>query len=293
VLLRLAQEADLTLVALSLVISVVMNVASAFKWQLLLRSRGHRVSLWQLAGYYYVGKFFNLVLPTSMGGDVVRIWVLGRHTGSGAEATASVLVERFSGMVTMMLLVLVALLVNRSAYGHPLITFSLAAGTAVIAVLIWLALDRRPLMVMERRLAGHRGAFHRLLGRLAALQSAVAAYGDDRVALAWALVNSLGFYALAVVNIWVSTLAFSRQIDFHSILLTVPAILLIMNLPISFGGIGLMEFACSFAFAMVGYSQPLAFSCALLLRLKSFVDAALGGSLHLSLGTRRMPGRAP
>ena len=54
----------------------------------------------------------------------------------------------------------------------------------------------------------------------------------------------------------------------------------IMNLPISIGGIGLMEFAFIFIFEISGYSSALALSTALLMRLKSFVDAGMGGILY-------------
>ncbi len=239
-LLGLLREVNLPLLLLSLLISVVMNGASALKWWMLLRSRGHRPSYGRLLGYYYVGKFFNLVLPTSMGGDVVRVWALGRDTGSASEALASVFVERFSGLVTMTLLVVLALVVHHQAYNRPLITVSLGACAIGIAAVIWLILDVRPLGLIQRLATGRLVVLDGLLTRLDRVHRAVAAYGNNHAALWWAFLNSLLFYALAVMNIWVSTLAFSRDIRFESILVTVPAVLLIMNLPISIGGIGLM-----------------------------------------------------
>jgi len=288
-LLELLRAVNLPLLLLSLFMSVVMNAVSALKWWMLLRSRGHRTDFRRLLGYYYVGKFFNMVLPTSMGGDVVRVWALGRDTGSASEALASVFVERFSGLVTMTLLVVLALAVHRQTYNQPLITVSLGACALGIAGVIWLTLDTRPLAWLRRLATGRLAVLDGILGRLERVHGAIAAYGSDRSALWWAFLNSLLFYALAVINIWVSTLAFSREIRFESILITVPAILLIMNLPVSIGGIGLMEFAFIFAFDLVGYSQQLAFSCALLIRFKSLVDAAVGGVLNLSSGRGHPP----
>jgi hypothetical protein len=285
VLADLLGNVSLPYLLISLLMSVIMNTSSTVKWQMLLRSRGHRVGFWRLMGYYYVGKFFNLALPTSMGGDVMRIWAVGRDTGSATEALASVFVERFSGMVTMTLLVILALVVNHQAYNRPLITVSLGACALAILMVIWLALDARPLGLVTRLAAGRLRVLDAVLAKIEKLHGAIAAYGDDRAALWGAFVNSLIFYALAVINVWVSTLAFSREIDFGSILITVPAILLIMNLPVSIGGIGLMEFAFSFAFDMVGYSSALALSTALLIRFKTFIDGAVGGTLHL-LGGR-------
>jgi glycosyltransferase 2 family protein len=91
---------------------------------------------------------------------------------------------------------------------------------------------------------------------------------------------------LAVLNVWVSALAFSSDVDFLTILIAVPAIMLIMNLPISIGGLGLMEAAYTIIFTAFGYSSALALSTALLIRLKTLVDGVIGGIFYL-LGSER------
>ena len=53
-----------------------------------------------------------------------------------------------------------------------------------------------------------------------------------------------------------------------------------MNLPISFGNLGLMEFAYIAIFQMMGYSAELALSVAILMRLKSLLDGVIGGVLY-------------
>ncbi len=76
-------------------------------------------------------------------------------------------------------------------------------------------------------------------------------------------------------------MAFSSDANFTGILVAVPAILLIMNLPISIGGIGLMEFAYTFTFELIGFSAVLGLSTALLIRVKTFIDGGAGGLIHL------------
>ena len=65
-------------------------------------------------------------------------------------------------------------------------------------------------------------------------------------------------------------------------LLAVPAIMLIMNLPVSIGGLGLMEAGYALLFPLFGYSPALALSTALLMRFKTLVNGGIGGILHLS-----------
>lgn len=49
-------------------------VLSAYKWKLLLTARGWYLSLGTLTRLYFVGLFMNNFLPSSIGGDVMRIY---------------------------------------------------------------------------------------------------------------------------------------------------------------------------------------------------------------------------
>jgi hypothetical protein len=77
-------QLDATYWLLALGVYLLTQGVSAARWQILGR-------MLQLSGYwrdylshYFVGMFFNLVLPTSVGGDVVRAWYLGRQQRTGS-----------------------------------------------------------------------------------------------------------------------------------------------------------------------------------------------------------------
>src|SRR5581483_5086668 len=74
------------------------QLASAARWRLLARPLGLRHSLREFAGFYCIGMYFNLILPTSVGGDVVRAWYLDRRTGRRLTAFLSVFIDRLSGL---------------------------------------------------------------------------------------------------------------------------------------------------------------------------------------------------
>ena len=273
--------------ALSLAASVVLNLSSSIKWHMLLRSRAIPVKLGQLLGYYYIGKFFNLFLPTSIGGDVVRIYKLAKTTGKTDEAVASVFVERFTGMITLTFFSIFAFIVSYKIYNVPEITISLLLCSIIIIVIGWVILDRRPLRLISR-IASKK--FHLLGGLLIKaneIHNAVISYKDNRRALWVAFLNSAIFYFLAVINVWVSALAFSPTIQFASIVVAVPAIMLLMNLPISVGGIGLMEFAYTIVFELFGYGAAIGLSIALLMRFKTILDGVAGGMLYVASKEKR------
>lgn len=281
----------LLFVLASIVVGLLLSLSSTLKWYMLLHSRGLLINFWRLFAYYMIGKFFNLVLPTSMGGDVVRMHALGRHTERYADSVASVFVERLSGKVTLVVLALLAVVVNLHLFNLPWLTAGLSLGAAGVAFICWLIIDERPFK-LGQRLCGKRVLLlPQLVAKSEKFRQAVLAYRNDPAALWGALINSLIFHFLAVVNVWVSLLAFGSDFSFVSALVVTPVILFIMNMPFSIGGIGLMEFAYCFTLGLFGATPALGISTALLMRTKSLIEAGIGGLLYPLVGEGRINSR--
>ena len=87
--------------ALAVGVLVAAQVVSSWRWQLLAKVLHFGGLLRRFVAYYFIGMLFNLVLPTSVGGDVVRAWYLAAQEGSPPprgrrlEAFLSVFAERF------------------------------------------------------------------------------------------------------------------------------------------------------------------------------------------------------
>jgi len=91
---------DYWLAALGLYLAT--QLASSLRWQLLARPLGFELPVWRYAGFYFVGMFFNLFLPTSVGGDVLRAWYLDGGSGRRLKAFLSVFVDRLSGLLVLL-----------------------------------------------------------------------------------------------------------------------------------------------------------------------------------------------
>jgi uncharacterized protein (TIRG00374 family) len=78
------------------------QLLSSIRWQQLSRPLGFDLPLGYFLGYYFVGMFFNLILPTSVGGDVVRALYLDDNSGRRLPALVSVFVERCSGLLVLL-----------------------------------------------------------------------------------------------------------------------------------------------------------------------------------------------
>src|SRR5260370_26834506 len=73
---------------------LIIQTISGLRWQLLSRPLGFRRSVGHCIRFYFIGMFFNLFLPTSVGGDVGRAWYLVGGTGRNTTAVLTGIVDR-------------------------------------------------------------------------------------------------------------------------------------------------------------------------------------------------------
>lgn len=272
--------ADLKLLALSVFVGVLINMVSAYKWWLLIRSQQIMAGYWRTFSYYLVGQFYNQVLPTSVGGDVVRSYELGKFSKRQADSLASVFVERYTGVLVLLLLAGAAVLAQLSRFNSIYIIVSLSAFSIGLALIAWLVIDLRAYHRIRQLLVGLVPKTERLLLKVDKLLDSILAYRKTRSAIAIAFANSFLFYLVAVINVYVTASVFQSDVSFIDILVATPIIMLLMNLPISFGNLFLMEASYTGILALMGYSPALGLSVAFTMRLKSLFDGLMGGVLH-------------
>lgn len=280
-------EVRVIFVVLSILILFVLNLSSSIKWYMLLKSRGIQIKLWRVYAFYNIGRFFNLILPTSLGGDVVRVYQLGKYTGKNHTAAASVIVERFTGMLTLMVIAIIAVVLNLKLFSQAWLSIALMSGVVFISGLAWLIFDKNSIVLFQKILGPKIKIINKIFAKIEKIRKPIFEFRNDKKAIFWAMTNSLIFQLLAVVNVWLSALAFGDELTFISLLVAVPVILFIMNIPFSMGGIGLMEFAYVFTLPLFGASASLALSTVLLIRAKSILDSIFGGIFYLVLNKDR------
>lgn len=267
--------ADPVLVGLYVVLGAVAVLVSALKWHVLCAARGMLASRGRLVLLYFVGLFFNQLLPTSVGGDVVRGYQLGKQEGRMADAFASVFMERITGLVVLVVFAVAAVALYAPLRDDIRLVSLVAATGVAFALGLALVLSRRASAAAARW--SRWSAVGRLLAKATALQSAIRLYGGQRRALSMAMVLSLAFYAVTVAITYVGCLAFGVRVPVQDLLAAVPIILLLFMLPISLGGIGLQEWAYFFVLQIIGVSPAVGLSLGLLFRLRSIAFALVGG----------------
>jgi uncharacterized protein (TIRG00374 family) len=142
------RQADLRLLAVAVVFQLGCVAISAYKSGMLLAALGHPQPYTWLLGVFLVGQFANNFLPTAVGGDAMRVVLIGRRIDGYAQASASVFMERLTGFLALSSIAGIALLfTTTNLFGAPLVnapglTFTaalFAVGAVAVAVMAFAA----------------------------------------------------------------------------------------------------------------------------------------------------------
>jgi uncharacterized membrane protein YbhN (UPF0104 family) len=225
-----------SLLAAAVVVALIGVVLSAWRWQRVLMVFGVRLPVRQLTSHYFVGLFVGNVLPSTIGGDVVRVSRASTATGSSEVAFASVVLERMTGFVGLPLLVLIGFAAEPSLIQehHAWIALLVAGGTvAVLGLLL--------LLVGHPRLAGRFEGNPGWTRFLAALHQGIAAL-RRRPSQIFPLVSIAFLYQLSSVVVFALIFrALDLPISIAAVFAFAPAVLMLQVLPISLSGLGVRE----------------------------------------------------
>jgi glycosyltransferase 2 family protein len=281
------REARLEYVALGALLYAAGQVISAWRWKLLLGPVRLTASLRRLVGFYFTGMFFNLFLPTIVGGDAVKAFLLSKETGAPARSTVSVFMERNIGLLALLVIALGAawLAPPVELGGVPLtaVTLLLAAGFAGANLVLFRPAAYR---LLDRAIGATPLA--RLRPRAASLYAALDPYRTLSGAVMGAFVLSLAFQGIVIGVVFLNTLALSLDVPVSAVAVFVPLVSLAGMIPVSVNGLGVREALYILLFGRIGIPAELAVSLALLYLAVTVVVSLPGG---LAYALQKSPGR--
>jgi glycosyltransferase 2 family protein len=236
----------------ALALSPFGYLASVRRWRLLIRAQGGDAALPFLVRSFLVGVFFNNFLPSTIGGDTVRVLDTARAGVGRAQAVAIIFVDRFVGLLALMLFAVLGVL------RVPSLSTWVIGGAAVL-VLIAVLLFMLPRIVETRFALRWPGS---VLAR----------------AFGWSLL----LQTLVVLNAWFLARALHVPIPLASFFLIVPLALFVMMLPISINAIGVRENVWAFFFTAFGVSAATGVALAWLDYGLVLLQALAGGMVYAS-----------
>jgi uncharacterized membrane protein YbhN (UPF0104 family) len=224
--------------------------------------------------YTFIAAFFNQTLPSTVGGDAVRIWLLGRDHGGWRAATYSVLIDRLTGVLVLALLVNLCLPWSFALISdiNGRIVLLVVGFGSIAACLVFLALG----FVRWRWL--DRWWLTRQLGAAATMARRVFGSASSGVPI---IAYSLVIHAMSVTAAWCLAKSVAAPLEWSQALLLVLPVLLIATIPLSIAGWGTREAAMILAFGYAGLPETEGLIVSVLLGIAMFAAGLVGGVVWL------------
>ena len=276
--LRSLSSVRLSYLAIALAVYLVGQLISSLRWALLARTLEFQNPWKDFAVYYFIGMFFSLFTPSTVGGDLGRIFYLSRdgakdkegdRAGSMAFATISVLADRAVGMAVLVWIGAVAVAVFPGYSLPPAIrylTFAIALG--LLLGFVSLPLFSRLLKNIESPVGKN-------------LRLALEAYWDRWPVIVQTMLLSL---IVHILQSWMQVLigrALEAEIPWSYALIIYPLVGTFSALPVSLNGIGLREGGYLFLLLRIGVSSEKAIAFSLLWFMVIALDSLIGALVFI------------
>ena len=254
-------------------------IISIIRWQRLLRAEGIHLSLWRLGLVYFQGAFFNLFLPTLIGGDIVRGYFIYKMTRGHDASVASILVDRLTGFAALILIAVTSLTFAYGTLNDPQVVFGILAIAACFIGVMVVLLNRW----LTTRVSGALAVFGlaRFQAKVQGLVDALQRYRRHRRALAQAFLLSALLQALIIVTYYLVGVGLNLGVPLLYFFLFVPLITAIAMLPVSVAGLGVREGGAVYFFGKLGVDAATALGMSLVWFSLTLLVSSMGGLAFL------------
>lgn len=244
-------KADHKLMFLGIALYILGQVLSAYKWKILAEAIGFKNKTMEYFDYYFIGMFFNLFLPTTVGGDVAKCYYLSENDDRDRRSPAiySVLADRYSGVAVIVWMATIAMFTpmgSSVAIGYKL--FMLAMSVLILII--------SPTFTLFMHTFFKRKKWVRTM-----LKDTKVYFNDPKLiikVLTWSLV----FHCIVIsIHIVIAT-AIGIKIPPQYFFIIYPMSAMAGFIPVAFNGLGPREAAyiIFFGYAGINHSQSMAFS---------------------------------
>ena len=266
---KLILEAHPGWMVVAIVWIIISMVISVSKWQLLLYVQKINISWIELWHAYWAGLFFNNFLPSSIGGDALRIIWVGKSRDDSSGAAASVIVERILATAGI---AIVGLSGEFIAGRLDVRVTVLLTGLLVVSLLLLAIILQGSL---PSALSGRKGRIIKFL-------QGIVMHGDrlraNRKVLLGVLILSVAFQVMVVgVNYSAFKALGISSLDWWDVLYVIPITSVAAMLPVGINGYGVREGAYVVLLASYQVSQELAFTSSLLFAFLVSLCSLYGG----------------
>lgn len=276
-------NADLELLGLAVLVSMVQVLICVARWRAVLSAIEALLAFFITFRIYLIGFFFNQALPSSVGGDAVRVYRAYKEGLPLNCAINGVMLERVATVLGLILLVVIAapffidrVGASQAVWIIPAISTLAVGGVAGLVMIMFL--DRLPSKYSHLRLI--RG-----LAMLASDTRRVFLKPLNAIkTIGWSLVGHVN----VALMVYLMGLSIGLEITWLDSMVLIPPVLLVMALPISIAGWGVREQAMVTAFGLIGVPGEGALALGIMFGLMGLLFGLPGGIVWLMSSDRKV-----
>ena len=248
------REIDLVFLLPALLLQVGSTLVAAYRWFLIMHLLDFGQSLFYYIGSYFKGTFFNQALPTSIGGDAMRILDAGKLGSGHKEAFYGVFIDRIVGLSGLLILNLIAIILSPDLLPRGIQwMIALIALSGISGVVVLLLLQQLNWLTRYRITR----MFHHISRRMNRVYHSIASAGVQTGL-------SLAIHLLAMGCIYLIGRSVGLDLPFLTYLVLVPPALLLTIIPVSLAGWGVRESAMIGLFLLISADKTVVLSMSLL-----------------------------
>jgi uncharacterized protein (TIRG00374 family) len=267
------------LLAIAYVFSSSIYIICFYRWKMLLSAVGLSVSPARLIAPFSGGVFFNVFLPSTVGGDVVKSMDLALHTKKPSQVVATVILDRISGYAGMTLVAVAACILGIKLIQVRAVLWAVAGIAGILIVLLLAVFNKFVYSRIRKLFYSHTSG--KIWAVLESVHEEMHNLKDNKKVIIKNLTLSLLIQLISPVSMYIVSLSMGAKINLLFFLVFLPIVGAITLLPISIGGLGLRDYTMVLLFAKAGVSKDLALAMSLLGFGFILLNAAIAGLIYV------------
>ncbi len=243
------------------------RIIMAYKWNLLLKVKGIKISLFQAIKIYYMSTFVGLVLPATVGADLIKTHLIVKKKFSMSDVIASILVERLFGFLALFVYGLLAVFLMLKKLTDLKIDMSefivILSALSLIGILVMLISfngKTSGFIIKFLKSIETKKFWNKISPKIQKLIFSYQSYKEKKlVLLLFFILTLVEIFAGIVINFLIAT-GLNISVPITYFIAYIPIVMVLVRIPISFSGLGINEGGAIYFLGLLGVPSVLAFS---------------------------------
>jgi uncharacterized protein (TIRG00374 family) len=250
-----------------LILNIILIILG-FRWWLITRILKIPIKLKSALYLSFIGHFFNQILPSSVGGDAVKLLILRKSKSSIGESFSSLASDRIIGLFSLLLLSFISLYFSKFNLENE---NHLDAKFLILLLIVGLIL----LLILNNEIINFLFKFKNTKPFIILLNDLKKIMLYQNKGLILILLSFLS-QILTVFLVFILAKGINLQLDFISCITIIPIVLLISSIPISIAGWGVREGAMISGLSLFGISATQALNLSILFGILQLLGGVMG-----------------